>query len=129
MLEASLLRAYAQLDGQPCHHMDAPGTCASDSLCVASLDGMITSCGEADRPATLMSAVAGRPHGADEEIVAFVQLREGARATPEDLLAWLAGELVAYRCPSVVAIVPQLPTLHSGKVDRGAIRRMAAQLA
>lgn len=80
-------------------------------------------------PATLMSAVAGRPHGADEEIVAFVQLREGARATPAELLAWLAGEVVAYRCPSVVAIVPQLPTLHSGKVDRGAIRRMAAELA
>ena len=80
-------------------------------------------------PATLMSAVAGRPRGADEEIVAFVQLRDGARATPDELLAWLAGELVSYRCPSVLAIVPQLPTLHSGKVDRGAIRRMATELS
>jgi acyl-CoA synthetase (AMP-forming)/AMP-acid ligase II len=79
-------------------------------------------------PATLMCAVAGRPRDADEEIVAFVQLRDGASATPAELGDWLARELVAYRRPGVIRILPKLPTLDSGKIDRGAIRRMAREL-
>ena len=79
-------------------------------------------------PAAAMCAVVGRPHGADEQIVAFVQLREGASASPGDLLAFLAGRIADHKLPGVLRVVAQLPTLPSGKVDRTTVRRIAREL-
>lgn len=79
-------------------------------------------------PAAAMCGVVGCPRGADEEVVAFVQLKEGAGDSAGDLLAFLAQRLAAWKLPGVLRIVPALPTLHNGKVDKAAMRRMALEL-
>ena len=78
-------------------------------------------------PAAVLCGVVGRPHGADEEVVAFVQLKDGARDSAGDLLAFLAQRLAPYKIPGVLRIVSELPTLHNGKVDKAAMRRMALE--
>ena len=72
-----------------------------------------------------MSCVVGRPHGADEEVVAFVQLAQGTRELPADLNAFLASRLAGYEIPGVIRVLAELPTLSNGKVDKVALRRMA----
>ena len=79
-------------------------------------------------PAVASCSVVGRPRAADEEVVAFVELRSGADASPETLRSFAATRLAAYKCPALVYLVAQLPTLHNGKVDKTALRRMAASL-
>ena len=80
-------------------------------------------------PAVATCAVVGRPHGADEEIVAFVELGEGAVATPRELLDFLAARIAGHELPAVLRIVAALPALPSGKPDRATMRRLAASLA
>ncbi|HET9340969.1 MAG TPA: AMP-binding protein, partial [Casimicrobiaceae bacterium] len=74
-------------------------------------------------------AVVGRPHGADEEVVAFVELGAGAAATPRELLDFLAARIAGHELPAVLRIVAALPALPSGKPDRATMRRLAASLA
>jgi acyl-coenzyme A synthetase/AMP-(fatty) acid ligase len=71
------------------------------------------------------SSVVGRPQGADEEVVAFVQLAQGLRALPPDLRAFMAQRLAPYEIPAVVRVLAELPTLTNGKVDKVALRRLA----
>jgi acyl-CoA synthetase (AMP-forming)/AMP-acid ligase II len=80
-------------------------------------------------PQVAICAVVGRARGADEEVLAFVQLREGSAAEPEELIAFLRSRLAAYKLPGVLRVLPQLPALHNGKVDRAAMRRLALELA
>ncbi len=53
-------------------------------------------------------------HG--EEIKAYVILREGASATPEELVAWSKEQMAAYKYPRIVRIVDSLPTTATGKI-------------
>ena len=76
-------------------------------------------------PLIAISAVVGRPRNADEEVVAFIQLIENATLTEKEIIAFLKERLAAYKLPNVLQIVPQLPTLHNGKVDKVTIRRLA----
>jgi acyl-CoA synthetase (AMP-forming)/AMP-acid ligase II len=75
-------------------------------------------------PGVRISAVVGRPNGVDEEVIAFVQLQE-AGPSPDRILEFLRERLAPYKLPNALRIVPQLPTLHNGKVDRAECRRMA----
>jgi long-chain acyl-CoA synthetase len=79
-------------------------------------------------PAVALCSVVGRPRAADEEVVAFVELRAGAGDSAEALRAFAAKRLAAYKLPALVHVLPQLPTLHNGKVDKTALRRLAASL-
>ena len=76
-----------------------------------------------EHPAVAMAAVVGRPdplHG--EEVVAFVSLRPGQRATGEDLVGFARARLSAYKYPREVHVLDDLPLTPVGKVDRKALR-------
>lgn len=79
-------------------------------------------------PGVAICAVVGRPRGADEEVLAFVQAREGVPLEAAELRAFLGARLAAYKRPGVIHVLADLPLLHNGKVDKTVIRRMAAAL-
>jgi long-chain acyl-CoA synthetase len=68
-------------------------------------------------PAVGEAAVVGVPHGElGEEVAAFVALREGERATCDELIAHCKRQLAAFKYPRQVTIVPELPKAATGKV-------------
>lgn len=66
--------------------------------------------------AVVQCAVVGRPVEGNEEIVAFVQLLQGAGASAEDLMAHVAPQLTSYKRPSEIIILPALPATATGKI-------------
>ncbi|SHN28020.1 class I adenylate-forming enzyme family protein [Cryptosporangium aurantiacum] len=75
-------------------------------------------------PDVALCAVVGRPDPRrGEEVVAFVQLRPGASATTEDLVAYGRSQLAAVKYPRDVRIVDAIPLTSVGKLDRKALRR------
>ncbi|MEO8486101.1 MAG: class I adenylate-forming enzyme family protein [Betaproteobacteria bacterium] len=78
-------------------------------------------------PATARCAVVGRPRGADEEVVAFVELKEGTSLAETSLRAFLARRLAAHKRPGVLRFVAQLPSLPNGKPDRRTLGRIARE--
>jgi long-chain acyl-CoA synthetase len=68
-------------------------------------------------PAISLAAVIGVPHESHgEEIKAFVILKPGASATPEEIVAWSKEQMAAYKYPRIVAIVDALPMTATGKI-------------
>jgi long-chain acyl-CoA synthetase len=68
-------------------------------------------------PAVSLAAVIGVPHESHgEEIKAFVILKPGASATPEELVAWGKEQMAAYKYPRIVEIVDSLPMTATGKI-------------
>ena len=68
-------------------------------------------------PAVAEAAVIGAPHAElGEEIAAFVALKDGARATADDLVAWCRDRLAAFKYPRRVTILPALPRSATGKI-------------
>ena len=64
-----------------------------------------------------MAAVFGVAHELHgQEIEAAVVLRDGATATPDELVAFVADEIAAYKYPRVVHVLDALPLGPSGKV-------------
>ena len=58
---------------------------------------------------------------------AFVTLREGASATPEDLIAHCREELAHFKAPKSVVFGP-LPKTSTGKVQKTVLRERAKAL-
>ncbi|MGH6718455.1 MAG: class I adenylate-forming enzyme family protein, partial [Alphaproteobacteria bacterium] len=73
-------------------------------------------------PAVALSGVVGRPNGADEDIVAFVQPKPGATISEADLAAHVALSLAPYKRPARIVLVEALPATASGKVMKAALR-------
>jgi long-chain acyl-CoA synthetase len=68
-------------------------------------------------PAVGEAAVVGVPDDElGEEVAAFVALREGERAGPDELIAHCKGRLAAFKYPRRVTIVAELPKAATGKV-------------
>ncbi|RME41577.1 MAG: long-chain fatty acid--CoA ligase [Caldilineae bacterium] len=68
-------------------------------------------------PAISLAAVVGVPHEEyGEEIKAFVVLKEGASATPEEIIAWSKSQMAAYKYPRIVEIRDTLPMTATGKI-------------
>lgn len=67
-------------------------------------------------PAVLLSAVVGRAVPANEEVVAFVELRPGAQARSSELAGYLRPLLAPYKQPAEIHIMPALPVASNGKV-------------
>jgi 3-oxocholest-4-en-26-oate---CoA ligase len=62
--------------------------------------------------------VAGRPSDRwGQEVVAIVQLRDGSRATADDLLAEAAKHIARYKLPKTFVFRPQIQRSPSGKAD------------
>jgi fatty-acyl-CoA synthase len=72
--------------------------------------------------------VAGRPSARwGEEIVAIVRLREGARASAEELAREAARHVARYKLPKAYAFVPHVERSPSGKADYRWARAQAEQ--
>jgi long-chain acyl-CoA synthetase len=68
-------------------------------------------------PAVAEAAVVGEPHAElGEEVAAFVALHDGARETPEALIAWCKEQLAGFKYPRRVTILDRLPRAATGKV-------------
>jgi long-chain acyl-CoA synthetase len=78
-------------------------------------------------PAVAMAGVVSRPdERLGEEIVAFVSLRPGGQATPEEITEFARGRLAAHKYPREVNILASVPLTSVGKLDRKALRSQAA---
>ncbi|MFE2547746.1 AMP-binding protein [Streptomyces sp. NPDC059355] len=70
-------------------------------------------------PAVREAAVVGVPDPyRGESVKAYVSLRPGASAEPEELSAYCAARIAAYKYPRQVEILPVLPKTTSGKILR-----------
>ncbi len=76
-----------------------------------------------EHPALEAAGVVGRPdERTGEEVVAFVSLRAGAQAAPEELVAWAKARIGGYKYPREVHVVDAVPLTSVGKIDRKALR-------
>jgi fatty-acyl-CoA synthase len=81
----------------------------------------------AGHPAVKAVAVVGVPDDRWGEVgKAFVVLRDGAEASPEEILTHARGRLAKYKIPKHVALLDALPLSDSGKVLKRALREMEA---
>jgi long-chain acyl-CoA synthetase len=78
-------------------------------------------------PDVVAAAVVGRPDPKyGEEVVAFVQLRAGAEASPADLVAFAKEHLSAVKYPREVRVIDAIPLTSVLKTDR---KRLRSELA
>ena len=74
-------------------------------------------------PAVLESAVVGVPDDRwGERPKAFVVLRPGASAEPEEVRAHVRARLAGYKCPDTVEMLDELPRTSTGKVRKTVLR-------
>jgi len=66
--------------------------------------------------AVVQCAVVGRQVEGNEEVVAFVQLIKGSKATAQDLLAHVVRQLTSYKRPSEIILLDALPATSTGKI-------------
>ena len=70
-------------------------------------------------PDVVEVAVVGMPDELmGEQVGAAVALREGATATPEDIIVYTKERIAAYKYPRKVWVVPELPKGPTGKILR-----------
>ena len=80
-------------------------------------------------PAVARSAVIGRPADGGEEVVAFVQLAQGATASLADLADHAARQLAPYKRPSAIVPMDALPASPTGKILKSELAAMAKTFA
>lgn len=74
-------------------------------------------------PAVLEAAVVGVPDERwGERPKAFVVLREGKVATPEDIVAHVRDRLAHYKAPDAVEVIDELPKTSTGKIQKYVLR-------
>ncbi len=79
-------------------------------------------------PAVLMAAVVARPDEKwGETPCAFVQLKDDAKATEDELTAFCRGQLPRFAVPKTVLFGP-LPTTATGKIQKYTLRERARAL-
>ncbi len=81
----------------------------------------------AGHPDVEEAAVLGIAHPyTGESVKAFVVLRDGARLAADDVIAYCAGSLARFKCPTAVEFVTALPHTATGKVSKGRLRELGA---
>ena len=73
----------------------------------------------------VQSAVVGRTVGHNEEVVAYVEVPSGRELNLDALRAHLRQHLSAYKQPSEIVVMAQLPAAPTGKLLKGQLKRMA----
>ncbi|WP_097459889.1 class I adenylate-forming enzyme family protein [Mangrovitalea sediminis] len=82
-----------------------------------------------EHPLVTLSAVVGRPVAGNEEVVAYVQPVPGAALTEQELAEFAAQRLSAYKRPSEIIFMDNLPATATGKILKGHLRDLARQSA
>ena len=76
-------------------------------------------------PAVAAAATIGVPDQLyGEEVAAFIVLKEGKRATEEELIAHCQTELADYKCPKSIRIVKDIPKGPTGKLLKRELARI-----
>jgi 2-aminobenzoate-CoA ligase len=84
----------------------------------------------ATHPAVLDVGVIGVPDEIRGQIAkAFVVLKPGASATPEELIEFCRGKIATYKLPREIVIVDELPRTPTGKLLRRVLRQRDAEQA
>lgn len=79
-------------------------------------------------PEVTLSAVVGRAVPGNEEVIAFVQPAAGSSLTPDELKAFAAERLSAYKRPSHIVFMENLPATATGKILKSRLRELAEQV-
>jgi acyl-CoA synthetase (AMP-forming)/AMP-acid ligase II len=80
-------------------------------------------------PPVRQSAVVGRPAGSgDEEVIAFVEMKDGEALDAAALQDYLTERLSPYKRPERIVRVASIPTTASGKLLKQQLRAMLADL-
>lgn len=75
-------------------------------------------------PAISLVAVIGIPNDEyGEEIKACVVLKDGASASPEEIIQWTSERIAAYKYPRVVELLDALPMSATGKILKKDLRK------
>jgi acyl-coenzyme A synthetase/AMP-(fatty) acid ligase len=75
-----------------------------------------------DHPAIAEACALGAPDPIwGEEVVAFVALKPSARCTSDEILAYCAARLPAFKAPKAIRFRATLPKTSRGKLDRAAL--------
>ena len=78
-------------------------------------------------PAVLAAAVVAMPDEKwGETPCAFVELKPGAGATADDLIAWCRANLAPFKCPRAV-VFAELPKTSTGKIQKFRLREIARE--
>jgi acyl-CoA synthetase (AMP-forming)/AMP-acid ligase II len=78
-------------------------------------------------PAVAEAGVVGAPDPEFRQVVwAYVALRAGAEAAEAELKAWAGERIAAYKVPARIIFIDTLPKGLTGKMDRKALRELAA---
>ncbi len=79
-------------------------------------------------PAVSAAAVVARPDEKwGETPLAFVELKDGAAASAEDLIAHCRAHLAAYKCPRTI-LFEEIPKTSTGKIQKFKLRELAKGL-
>lgn len=77
-------------------------------------------------PSVIASAVVGRTVPGNEEVIAFVQLKEGKDISSAEISQFAARNLTAYKRPSKIFVLDELPTGSTGKIKKSKLAVLAA---
>jgi fatty-acyl-CoA synthase len=76
-------------------------------------------------PAVGLAGVAGKPDPKwGETPVAFIELKKGASATQEEIIAFVRSQIAGYKVPRTVVFC-ELPKTSTGKIQKFKLREMA----
>ncbi|AGW93879.1 class I adenylate-forming enzyme family protein [Cupriavidus sp. DF5525] len=79
-------------------------------------------------PSVRLSAVVGQPTAdGNEEVIAFVEIRDGEKFDASALHAYLVERLSPYKRPEKILRVATIPTTASGKLLKHQLRQMVAE--
>jgi acyl-CoA synthetase (AMP-forming)/AMP-acid ligase II len=76
-------------------------------------------------PHVARSAVVGRKAEGGEEVLAFVQLKQGCVTTTADIADFAAKQLTPYKRPSKIVTVESMPASPTGKILKSALSALA----
>jgi acyl-CoA synthetase (AMP-forming)/AMP-acid ligase II len=79
-------------------------------------------------PAVAKSAVVGRSVEGDEEIIAFVQPFPDSTLTTSEVADYAARNLAAYKRPSHIVLLQEMPVTPLGKIVKPELQKIAADL-
>jgi fatty-acyl-CoA synthase len=79
-------------------------------------------------PAVLLSAVVAKPDEKWGEVpCAFLELKEGASATEDEIIAFARQRLAGFKTPKHV-VFTELPKTSTGKIQKFELRKLAGEL-